>query len=128
MSFGSVSVATVSVFGATKSVGSVTVCAVAVVTVSGTSGTVDGATDADGATTGFGFFLQAGMTTAARRASVTANDLNDLLIYFSSFRMIAAEWPVASGQWSGVLILLSFLTTEHWPLTTRPQSPFFDQS
>jgi hypothetical protein len=35
---------------------------------------------AGGATTGFGFFLQAGMTTRARRANVIANALIDLLI------------------------------------------------
>jgi hypothetical protein len=39
-----------------------------------------GATEADGATTGFGFFLQAGMTTSARSAKVMAKALIDLLI------------------------------------------------
>src|SRR3954454_2724143 len=117
MSFGSVSVATVSVFGLTKSAVSVTVCAVAVVTVSGTSGTVLGATVfvAVGATLG-GFFGQAGRITLARRTSVTPNALNDLLIYFSSFRMIAAEWSVVSAQRSVISSQKSgseLLTTNH---------------
>src|SRR5438067_2470700 len=97
MSFGSTSVAT-SVFVFTKSVGSVTVCAVAVVTVTGTSGMVAGATVAVGATLG-GFFGHAGRINPAKRISVTPNALNDLLIFFL-FPDDSSEWSVVSGQWS----------------------------
>src|ERR1700686_771924 len=80
MSFGRVSVETVSVFGLTKSVSGGTVCAVAVVTVAGMGGTV-GEVSTDGATFTCGFLGQASATTtSASRARVVANDLIDLLI------------------------------------------------